>query len=83
MPVQAGNSILSQKEKNMFEERRRFLKTTLGAGVAGISTLLAAKYSIAKKPAKSANGVVKGQSPKKEVLYRKTADWETYYNAAY
>ena len=68
----------------MFEERRRFLKTTLGAGIVGASSFLAAKYSIAGETTKTANGIVmKGQSPKKEVLYRKTEAWEAYYNAAY
>ncbi|MCI5121562.1 MAG: twin-arginine translocation signal domain-containing protein [Candidatus Electrothrix sp. AUS4] len=67
----------------MIEDRRQFLKTTLGAGIAGAGTLLAAKYSMAAKPAKSTNGVVQGQSPKQEVLYRKTPEWEAYYKAAY
>jgi len=28
------------------------------------------------------NGVVKGKSPKKEILYKKTAAWEEFYKGA-
>ncbi len=70
----------------MFEERRVFLKTTLGAGVVGVGTILAAKCSMADDQAnasENSNGVVIGQSPKKEILYKKTANWDAYYKAAY
>ncbi len=70
----------------MFEERRAFLKTTLGAGVVGVGTLLASKCSMADDQgiaSENSNGVVIGQSPKKEILYKKTANWEAYYKAAY
>ncbi|MFV0439094.1 MAG: Tat pathway signal protein [Desulfopila sp.] len=70
----------------MEEERRDFLKATLGATALGVTTLMAAKCGAAGvKPeaAADANGVVIGQSPKKEILYKKTAAWELYYKVAY
>ncbi len=70
----------------MIEERRSFLKTTLGVGVAGVGALLTAKYSIASENDTSegrSNGVVVGHSPKKEILYKKTQNWDIYYKAAY
>ena len=70
----------------MLEERRRFLKTTLGVGVLGVGTVLAAKFSSAGEKediAKSYNGVVIGTSPKKDILYKKTENWDVYYKAAY
>jgi hypothetical protein len=70
----------------MFEERRRFLKATLGAGAVGVSTFVAANCGLAGEKAQtsgSSNGVVTGHSPKKEILYKKNQNWETYYKAAY
>lgn len=70
----------------MFDERRSFLKTTLGVGVLGVGTLLSAKCSLAgdtDTTAQSSNGVVIGHSPKKEILYKKTENWDVYYKAAY
>lgn len=69
----------------MFEERRTFLKTTLGAGAVGVGALLSAKLGIAKgnEGSASSNGVIIGTSPKKEILYKKTANWDAYYKAAY
>lgn len=69
----------------MFEERRTFLKTTLSVGAAGVGTLLSAKLGVAKdnEGSASSNGVIIGTSPKKEILYKKTANWNTYYKAAY
>ena len=70
----------------MQEERRSFLKTTLGAGAVGVGTLLTAKTGFAgsiKKLSASSNGVVTGTSPKKEILYKKTQNWDIYYKSAY
>ncbi len=70
----------------MHDERRKFLKTTLGAGAAGVGTFLAAKTGFAKSSSEestSSNGVVVGTSPKKEILYKKTAHWDIYYKSSY
>ncbi|MCB2215629.1 Tat pathway signal protein [Desulfofustis glycolicus] len=70
----------------MDEERRKLLKSTVAVGAVGIGTLIAAKCGVAADEGDSAgvsNGVVVGHSPKKEVLYRKTSDWDMYYKAAY
>jgi hypothetical protein len=70
----------------MQDDRRSFLKTTLGAGAVGVGTLLAAKTGLAgsgKGQIASSNGVVTGTSPKKEILYKKTQNWDIYYKAAY
>lgn len=70
----------------MQDDRRSFLKTTLGAGAVGVGTLLAAKTGhagSANGEATSSNGVVTGTSPKKEILYKKTQNWDIYYKSAY
>ena len=70
----------------MSEERRKFLKMAAGVGAAGIGTLVAAKYSLATEAtpvSTPSNGVVVGTSPKKEILYKKTAQWDMYYKSSY
>ncbi|TKB09431.1 Tat pathway signal protein [Desulforhopalus sp. IMCC35007] len=69
----------------MHEQRRSFLKVTLGAGVAGVGTLLAAQSGLAGDDVKpsASNGVVTGNSPKKEILYKKTQHWDIYYKSSY
>jgi len=70
----------------MLKERREFLKTTLGATAFGVGMLVSAKCSIAAEKETSAslsNGVVMGRSPKREILYKKTQNWDIYYKAAY
>ncbi|PIE64390.1 MAG: Tat pathway signal protein [Desulfobacterales bacterium] len=70
----------------MSEGRRTFLKMTAGVSVAGLATLVKAKCSFAGSPEKdlsNSNGVVVGTSPKKEILYKKTANWDRYYKSSY
>lgn len=70
----------------MQEERRSFLKTTLSVGAVGVTTLIAAKTGIAASAdgtGNSSSGVVQGSSPKKEILYKKTQNWDRYYKSAY
>lgn len=70
----------------MSEERRNFLKVAAGAGAAGLATLLKAKCSIAsekKQNVSASNGVVVGKSPKKEILYKKTDNWDRFYKSSY
>lgn len=63
----------------MQEKRRSFLKKALGT-----SALVAASGVIASdKSVNGSNGVVVGKSAKKEILYKKTLNWEAYYKAAY
>ena len=63
----------------MQEKRRSFLKKTLGASaLVATSGVIASEESV-----QGSNGVVIGKSPKKEILYKKTLNWEAYYKAAY
>ena len=67
----------------MQKSRREFVKkaamATAGT-VVGTSVLAASGNS----PVQGAtnNGVVKGSSNKKEILYKQTATWEEYYKGA-
>jgi len=67
----------------MQENRRDFLKKALGTtavvATAGASGVLAS----AKSDAKGSNGVVYGKSPKKEILYKESKEWELYYKRTY
>lgn len=70
----------------MSEERRKFLKVALGAGAVGVGFLLGGRPGTAagrQNKSDDSNGVVLGHSPKKEILYRKTANWEIYYKSSY
>jgi hypothetical protein len=75
---------IKEKGGSMLKERRKFLKTTLSVGALGVGMLVSVKSSVAAEKEESfSNGVVTGHSPHKEILYRKTADWDIYYKAAY
>lgn len=66
----------------MQDQRRSFLKKTLGASavVAAVGVSAIANDKGAKIVGSS--GVVKGKSNKKEILYSKTTNWDAYYHAA-
>ncbi|AOO66443.1 twin-arginine translocation signal domain-containing protein [Sulfurospirillum halorespirans] len=68
----------------MQDQRRSFLKKTLsvGAVAATVSVGAIASDTGAKTAGSNSNGVVKGKSKKKEILYTKTANWDAYYHAA-
>lgn len=67
----------------MQNTRRSFLKKTLGVGavvaVGGVNAIASSQDSSAS----ASNGVVVGKAHKKEILYKKTANWEAYYKASY
>lgn len=67
----------------MKENRRSFIKKTLNASAlvaVGSSVALASNNT---KNNSSSSGVVVGKSPKKEVLYKETKEWEAFYKASY
>ncbi|RXK00267.1 Tat pathway signal protein [Arcobacter sp. CECT 8986] len=66
----------------MQEDRRQFVKKSamvVGASVAVGATTLAAS---GKSHEADSNGVVVGNSTKKEITYKKTKAWEEYYKQA-
>lgn len=71
----------------MQKSRRDFLKKsavaagTVAAGTVAVSTSAMAMSKKSESNAGS-NGVVVGQSSKKEITYKKTAAWEEYYKQA-
>ncbi|MDD3344013.1 MAG: Tat pathway signal protein [Sulfurospirillaceae bacterium] len=70
------------QEEIVQDQRRSFIKKTLGASAVvaavGVSAIASDKGRTA-----GSNGVVIGKSKKKEILYTKTAHWDAFYNAAY
>jgi len=66
----------------MQDSRRDFLKKS--AVVAGVAAVGSTAMAMSKKSESDtgSNGVVVGQSPKKEIIYKKTAAWEEYYKQA-
>ena len=66
----------------MQDSRRDFLKKS--AVVAGAAAVGSTAMAMSKKSESDtgSNGVVVGQSPKKEIIYKKTAAWEEYYKQA-
>ncbi len=69
----------------MQENRRDFLKKSLKIGTltAGVVATAAMANPKASSGEANGNGVVKGNSRKKEVLYHKTNSWEKFYKVAY
>lgn len=66
----------------MQDSRRNFLKkSAVVAGAAAVGSTAVAMSNKTKSNTES-NGVIVGQSPKKEIIYRKTAAWEEYYKQA-
>ena len=69
----------------MEQSRRDFAKktaiVTAGAAVAAGTSVLAATGNSSPRNSDS-NGVVKGSSRKKEILYKKSAAWEEFYKSA-
>ena len=64
--------------------RRDFLKKSLKVGAAGgVLAVSAVAIVTCDDLAPDDNGVVVGKSNKKEVLYKKSKNWETYYKIAY
>ncbi|MGB6328824.1 MAG: Tat pathway signal protein [Halarcobacter sp.] len=68
----------------MQESRRDFAKKAaivVGATAVGATALAAANSSTSSNEVDS-NGVVVGNSNKKEILYKKSKAWEEYYKQA-
>ncbi len=67
------------------EDRREFLKKALTFSVAASavgSAVMSPAVSDAQVQPPGDNGVVRGHSPKREILYRITKHWEEYYKIA-
>jgi len=70
------------QEEIVQDQRRSFLKKTLGASAVVATVGVSAIASDKGVQTAGSNGVVKGKSKKKEILYKKTANWDAYYHAA-
>jgi hypothetical protein len=69
------------RRKFMQENRRSFLKkATVAGSLAAIGAVSATASST--QSTFSSNGVVVGNSPKKEITYKKTKAWDDYYRSA-
>jgi hypothetical protein len=66
----------------MQTQRRDFLKKALVGSSAVLATTTLANANERVSTSKGSNGVVVGYSPKKEILYKKTAHWREYYKVA-
>ncbi len=65
------------------EGRREFIKqaVTYGAAASVAGEVIFTAQAKAQQP-QGDSGVVKGHSPKKEILYKLTKHWEEYYRIA-
>ncbi len=66
----------------MQTQRREFLKKALVGSGAVLATTTLANANEKPSSVQGSNGVVVGYSPKKEILYKKTAYWREYYSVA-
>ncbi len=66
----------------MQTKRREFLKKALVGSGAILATTAVAQANEKPSVVQGSNGVVVGYSPKKEILYKKTAHWREYYSVA-
>lgn len=66
----------------METNRRDFLKKSLKL-TAATTAVVGATTILANDEVSSSNGVTKGKSKKKEVLYKKSEAWEKYYKTVY
>ncbi|QKF81796.1 twin-arginine translocation signal domain-containing protein [Halarcobacter ebronensis] len=66
----------------MKNQRRSFIKA-LGTSAAVAAVGVTASLASNENKTKSTNGVVVGKSPKKEILYKETAQWDAFYKASY
>lgn len=66
----------------MQDQRRSFLKKTLGASAVVAAVGVSAIAGDKGGQMAGSNGVVIGKSKKKEILYKKTTNWDAYYHAA-
>ena len=66
------------------ENRRSFIKKAFTYGVAAsvVGEYVLTSQANAQEQPEGDNGVVRGHSPKKEILYRLTKHWEEYYRIA-
>ncbi len=66
----------------MQAKRRDFLKKALIGSGAVLATASIVEANENNSVDQGSNGVVIGHSPKKEILYKKTAHWREYYSVA-
>jgi len=66
----------------MQTKRRDFLKKALIGSGAVLATASIVEANENNSVNQGSNGVVIGYSPKKEILYKKTAHWREYYSVA-
>lgn len=63
----------------MQNSRRDFIKKSLTVGAIGA---VASVGALAKSSDQLSGGVSVGKSKKKEILYKKNANWEAYFKAS-
>ena len=74
---------LRAKEKKCKDQEEIFSKTLKVGAAGGVLAVSAVAKVTSDDLAPDDNGVVVGKSNKKEVLYKKSKNWETYYKIAY